>query len=186
MALPTTARRTSERGAEAHAVTRAAACLGAAIACAIPFGCSDEPTTTGPGAATSACAPLDEPGATVTAAGLTTDGHYVVVVSRAGTMRVFYGVAAHLVEGVITSTHQTCALEVDFGVDGRSEVATFSEGPPRCAVPSTLTSGNAGDAIVQVSLTVLVAPDAGDAGNARDAGTSGTATPRSALSFFCR
>ena len=70
-------------------------------------------------------------------------------------------------------------MEVDFDVHGRSEVATFSPGPPRCAVASTLTSGNAGDSIVQVSLTVLV-PAA-----ANDAGAAGGAATLTALSFSC-
>jgi hypothetical protein len=162
--------------------------------CALPFACSDGPTTTGPGDATRDCAPLDEPGATVIAAGLTKDGHYVVVVARAGRARVFYGVAAHLVEGVITAMPPGCAIEVDFAIDGRTEVATFSPGPPGCAVASTLTSGNAGDAIVHVPLTVLVpaaageaadAGDAGDAGEAGDAGGSGEARSLAALAFYC-
>lgn len=172
----------SGRRGYSHTVKRAAACLSVVIACAFPFACIDGPTTTGPGAATTGCAPIDEAGATVTSAGLTSDGHYVVVVSRAGGARVFYGVAAHMVEGVIKATHQSCAVEVDFEIDGRSEVATFSPGPPQCAVASTLTSGNAGDAIVQAPLTVLVPADAGDAG---DGGGSGAPASFSSLSFYC-
>ena len=160
-----------------HAVKRAVASLGAALACAAPFACVDGPTTTGPGAATTACAPIDEAGATVTSAGLTSDGHYVVVLSRAGGARVFYGIAAHMVEGVVRSMLRSCAVEVDFDVDGRLEVATFSAGPPGCDVASTLTSGNAGDAIVSAPLTVLVPAYASDAG---------AATSFSSLSFYCR
>jgi hypothetical protein len=114
----------------------------------------------------------------VTSAGLTMDGHYVLVVSKTSGARVFYGVAAHMVEGVLTGTHRSCAVEIDFDIDGRSEVATFSPGPPACAVASTLTSGNAGDAIVQVPLMVLVPTDAGDAG------ASGAPT-FSSLAFSC-
>jgi hypothetical protein len=159
-----------------------AACLGGAIACAVPFACVDAPTTTGAGAATTACAPLEEPGAAVTAEGLTADGLYVVVVSRAGGTRPFFGVAAHLVEGAVTGMHQGCALEIDFDVLGRTEVATFSPGPPACDVASKLTSGNAGDAIVTAPLTVLLPAYPGDAG---DAGDAAPTSPRSALTFFC-
>jgi hypothetical protein len=151
--------------------------MASLIACAIPVACNDQPTTAGPGAPTHACDPLGEPGATVTSAGLTTDGHYVVVVSRAGATRVFYGVESHVVEGVITGMHQSCAVEVAFDVAGRSEVATFSPGPPGCAVASTLTSGNAGDSIVEAPLTVLVPAVAADAG------ASGASL--SSLAFFC-
>jgi len=142
-------------------VKRAAACVSAAIASAILVACTDAPTTTGAGAATSPCSPLAEPGATVTAEGLTMDGHYVVVVSRAGATRVFYGVASHMVEGVITGMPQSCAVEVHFDIDGRSEVATLSPGLPGCAVASMLTSGNTGDAVVQVPLMLVVPPDTG-------------------------
>ena len=171
-------------------VMRAAACLGGAAvacacACAFHLACT-EPTLGAEGAATSTCAPLDEPGATVTAEALTSDGHYVVVVSRTSALRVFYGVAAHMVEGAVTAVRKSCALEVDFDVSGRSEVATFSPGPPACAVASTLKSGNAGDAIVQVPLTVLIPAEASDAGDAGDASDSGGSTPLSALTFFCR
>jgi len=126
----------------------------------------------------------------MTAEGLTADGHYVVVVTRAGATRVFFGVSSHLVEGVLTGQHQTCALEVDFDVQGRSEVATFSPGPPACDVASTLTSGNAGDAMVTVTLDVVVPAGASDAG-ASDAGASRSDAsvpvpmPPSALMFFC-
>jgi hypothetical protein len=154
--------------------------MASLIACGLAgAACTDQPTTTGPGAPTHACEPLDEPGATVTSAGLTSDGHYVVVVSRAGAPRVFYGVVSHMVEGVITGMHQGCASVVDFDVAGRSEVATFSPGPPGCAVASTLTSGNAGDSIVEVPLTVLVPAAAGDAG------ASGASSFLSSLAFFC-
>ncbi len=147
------------------------------------------PAADGGGAATTACAPLDEPGASLTAEGLTADGHYVVVVTRAGTTRVFFGVSSHLVEGVLTGLHQTCALEVDFDVQGRSEVATFSPGPPACDVASTLTSGNPGDAIAKVTLGVVFpAPAASDGGADASAGTDASvpvAQPSSALMFFC-
>ena len=118
--------------------------------------CADAPSADGDGAATSACSPLDDPGAALTAEGLTADGHYVVVVTRAGTTRAFFGVSSHLVEGVVTGVHQTCALEVDFDVQGRSEVATFSPGPPACDAASTLRSGNPGDAVATVTLAVVV------------------------------
>jgi hypothetical protein len=166
----------------------ALACALGALACvlgALAFACSDGPTTTGPGAATRECAPLDEPGATVIAAGLTKDGHYVVVVTRAGGARVFYGVAAHLVEGVITAMPPGCAVEVDFTIDGRTEVATFSPGPPGCAAASTLTSGNAGDAIVHIPLAVLVPADAGGVGDAGAAGDAGGDRSLAALAFYC-
>ncbi len=133
--------------------------------CMTHVSCADPPTSDGAGAASTACSPLDEPGAVLTAEGLTADGHYVVVVTRNGTTRVFFGVSSHLVEGVLTAQHQTCALEVDFDVQGRSEVAVFSPGPPACQVASTLTSGNPGDAMVQVTLEVTM--------------------PSSALMFFC-
>lgn len=164
-----------------------AACLGGAVACALSFACIEAPTITGSGAATTPCAPLAAPGAVVTSEGLTADGHYVVVVTRAGSARAFYGVAAHLVEGAVTGMHQGCAFEIDFDIQGRSEVATFSPGPPACDVASTLTSGNAGDAIVQAPLTVLVPAYASDAGAGGDAGDGGSvpASPLSSLTFFC-
>lgn len=152
------------------------------VACALHVACTEAPTLGAAGAASTACAPLDEAGASVSAEGLTSDGHYVVVVSRAGAMRVFYGVVSHMVEGAVTAVHQSCALEVDFDVAGRSEIAVLSPGPPACAAASTLTSGNAGDAIVQTPLTVLVPAQASDAG----ATTDGGAAPASAFMFFCR
>jgi hypothetical protein len=170
------------RAAARSSAAKAGALCALAALCALPFACSDGPTTTGPGDATRACAPLDEPGATVSAAGLTKDGHYVVVVARAGGTRVFYGIAAHLIEGVITAMPPGCAIEVAFAIDGRTEVATFSPGPPGCAVASTLTSGNAGDAIVRVPITVLVPSEAGDAG---DGGASGGAGALAGLAFYC-
>ncbi len=170
-----------------------ASCAGA---CGMLFACMNQPAV--PGAATTACAPLDDSGATVTSEGLTMDGHYVVVVLRGTTSRVFYGVASHMVEGAVTGMHVGCAIEIDFDVAGRSEVATFSPGPPQCDVASTLTSGNAGDAIAHVPLTVLVPSptldaggpsdaNAGDAGGAvgGDAGAPPMAVPASAFTFFC-
>jgi hypothetical protein len=156
------------------------------FACAVLFACTDAPTIAVAGSATRACAPLDEPGAVVTSEGLTTDGRYVIVVTRTGGVRVFYGVASHQVEGIITGTHATCATEIDFDVEGRSEVAVFSPGPPQCTVASTLTSGNAGDAIVSEPLTVVVPAASGDAGVAGDAGDAGaTPVPLSSFAFFC-
>lgn len=152
---------------------RARCTIAITIACAVSVACADQPTASGPGAPTHACEPLAESGASVTSAGLTPDGHYVVVVSRAGGARVFYGVVSHMVEGVVTAMHPSCATEVDFDLAGRSEVAVLSPGPPACALASTLTSGNAGDAIVVVPLTVVVPAVA----------TSGSALP--SLAFFC-
>jgi hypothetical protein len=89
-------------------------------------------------------------------------------------------VSSHLVEGVLTGQHRTCALEVDFDVQGRSEVATFSPGPPACDVASTLRSGNPGDAIATVTLEVVVPA----AASAADAGVP-MAMPSSALMLLC-
>ena len=175
-----------------RAAASLSAALAIAIACIIHVACTDPPTADGAGAATTACSPLVEPGATVTAEGLTADGHYVVVVTSASAPgpRVFFGVSSHMVEGVLTAQHQTCALEVDFDVQGRSEVATFSPGPPACAVASTLTSGNAGDAMVQVTLDVVVPAGSSDAGADADADAGAgsapvAAMPASSLMFFC-
>jgi hypothetical protein len=135
--------------------------------------------------AASECSPLADPGASITSEALTSDGHYVVVVGAASAMRVFYGIPAHLVEGVIKSTKPGCAFEIAFEVQGRAYVATFSPDPVRCMVTSELVSGdpNAGP-VAKTPLTVLrvagVAPDAGDAGDAGDAAASSAS-----LSFFC-
>ena len=166
-------------------MTRATACVSAVLvfAFAFAFACGDAPSTAGAGP-TNACAPLADPTTQVSFEGVTTDGHYVVVVGTGSAARVFYGIAAHLVEGVIKSMQSTCGYEVDFSVEGRSYVATFSPDPAHCALASNFVSGDPGGPMAQTPLTVLTFAGAPvEAGDAGDAGAA-AASPGS-LTFYC-
>ncbi len=123
----------------------------AALALALASACGDDPL--GP-AATSECAPLDDPAVRITSEGLTSDGHHVVILGEGSAARVFYGIAAHMVEGAIESTKPGCALEVAFEVQGRTYVATFSPDAMRCMVASSLVSGEPG-ASARTPLTLV-------------------------------
>jgi hypothetical protein len=156
------------------------------LVCVFAFACADAPSTAGAGP-TNACTPLADPSTQVSVEGLTMDGHYVVVVGSGSAARVFYGIAAHLVEGVITSMKSSCGYEVDFSVEGRSYVATFSPDPVHCPLASNVVSGDPGGPQAQTPLTVVTfagAPvdvsDAGDAGG----GGAVAASPGS-LAFYC-
>ena len=111
---------------------------------ALASACEDDPL--GP-AATSECAPLDDPAVRITSEGLTSDGHHVVVLGEGSAARVFYGIAAHMVEGAIRSTKPGCALEIAFEVQGRAYVATFSPDAMRCMAASLLVSGEPGTSV---------------------------------------
>lgn len=113
-------------------------------ALALASACEDEPL--GP-AATSECAPLGDPAMRITSEGLTSDGHHVVVLGEGSAARVFYGIAAHMVEGEIRSTKPGCALEIAFEVQGRAYSATFSPDAMRCMVASLLVSGEPGTSV---------------------------------------
>lgn len=143
----------------------------AMLACAPA--CNDD--LLGPGATTE-CDPLAGAAVRVTSEGLTSDGHYVVVLGEGPTARVFYGIPSHMVEGVIEKLTPGCALEIDFEVQGRAYVATFSPDPVRCAVASSLVSGKPEGPSTTTPLTVLEV-----AGEAADAGGS-TGAP---LMFYC-
>ena len=156
--------------------------VGAAFALATcAFACRDAPSLAGGGAAANACAPLADPATKVTSEALTADGLYVVVLGSGGAARVFYGISAHLVEGVITKTTSGCAFEVDFDVEGRAYAATFSPDPARCMIASHLTSGDSPGPSVDAPLTVLTV-----AGEPADAGDAGVAASPASLMFFCR
>lgn len=164
---------------------RATACLSGMLVFtfAFAFACADAPSTAGAGP-TNACTPLTDPRTQVSVEGLTTDGHYVVVVGTGSAARVFYGIAAHLVEGVIKSMKSSCGYEVDFDVEGRSYVATFSPDPAHCALASNIVSGDPGGPSAQTPLTVLTFAGAPvDVGDAGDAGAV-AASPGS-LMFYC-
>ena len=137
--------------------------------------CDDGPL--GPGATTE-CAPLAEPGASVTSEGLTSDGHYVVIVGEGSAARIFYGIPAHMVEGTLRSTKAGCALVVDFEVQGRAYTATFSPDPARCMIASSLVSGDPAGPSARAPLTVLQV-----SGAPADAGTAGASG--APLTFFC-
>lgn len=130
-----------------HAIVVVAA-LALAFA-AFAFACDDDPL--GPGA-TSECAPLTNPSVRITSEALTSDGHYVVVLGERSA--VFYGIPAHMVEGVITSAKSGCALEVAFEVQGRKYVATFSPDATRCMTGSSLVSGEPGTSVT-TPLTIV-------------------------------
>jgi hypothetical protein len=99
--------------------------------------------------------------------------------------RVFYGIAAHLVEGVITSMKSSCGYEIDFSVEGRSYVATFSPDAVQCALASNVVSGDPGGPQAQAALTVVTFAGAPvDAGDAGDGGAAVAASPGSLL-FYC-
>jgi hypothetical protein len=150
------------------------------FAFAFAFACADAPSLAGEGA-THACAPLADPTTLVSVEGVTKDGHYVVVVGTGSAARVFYGIAAHLVEGIIKSMQSTCGYEVDFSVEGRSYVATFSPDSASCPLASRLVSGDPGGPMAVTPLTVLTL-----AGAPVDVADAGAVAPSpGSLSFYC-
>ena len=157
--------------AAAHRRWMPASLLVAALACA--SACHDDFLGA---AATNECAPLSDPAVRVTSEGLTSDGHYVVLVGGGSAARVFYGIPAHMVEGAIKSTKPGCALEVAFEVQGRAYVAIFSPDPARCMIASSLVSGDPAGSSVKTPLTVLEVD-----GVPADAGTASGAP----LTFYC-
>jgi hypothetical protein len=155
------------------------------FACAVGLACGEAISIADQGA-TNACAPLADPKTPVSFEGLTPDGHYVVVAGSGSAARVFYGIAAHLAEGTIDTMQSSCGYEIDFSVEGRSYVATFSPDSVHCALASKVVSGDPGGPMAQMALTVVTfagAPvDTAD-GGAGDAGAI-AASPGS-LMFYC-
>ena len=116
--------------------------------------------------------------------GVTKDGHYVVVVGTGSAARVFYGIAAHLVEGVIKSMQSTCGYEVDFNVAGRSYVATFSPDPAQLRSREQVGQRRSRRPDGGTPLTVLTF--AGAPVDVADAGGAGAVAPSpGSLSFYC-
>lgn len=161
-------------------VRRASACTAAALVCSMACAmicasaCEDSPLGA---AATTECAPLGDPAVRVTSEALTADGHYVVVVGEGGAARVFYGIPAHMVEGVIHDTRPGCALEIDFEVQGRAYTATLSPDPATCMIASSLVLGDPGSS-ARTPLTLLRV-----AGSPIDAGAAAASGPP--LMFYC-
>jgi hypothetical protein len=128
---------------------------------------------------TKECSALAD--ARITYVAVTTDRHYVVVIGdRNADVRVFYGMPAHMAEGRITGTENSCAHEVSFLLDAMSYRATLSPGFDHCPIPSTLDIGEPGSLTTRVALTVI--NFLGDV-DQRDAGV---AQPGSQFTFFCR
>ena len=146
---------------------RAKRSVNAALFTLMVIACNDAPSSdTTAGAATTPCAPLSDPATPARYAGVTSDGHFVVIT---GAPRAFYGVASHMVEGRITSMSDSCTHEVDFNVQGRSYRARFAGSSCDASVQASelvIGDGDVGVAVVTQTLAV-VAPSA------------------SSLTFFC-
>jgi hypothetical protein len=147
--------------------------------------CRDEASSAATdGDATTPCSPLPDPTVLGAYAGITPDGHYVVITGDGGAARAFYGTASHMVEGRITRTLDSCAHEVGFNVQGRSYTVVFAGVSCSASMPSKLVlgDGDVGVSTVTQPLTVLVRAGAqSDAGV--DAGVASSSA--SSLMFFC-
>lgn len=147
------------------------------VACAGKTTSRDGTPSGGATAGTNPCTPTTEPSLSVTAAGITSDGHYVVFASQGSTTRVFYGTPDHMTEGRFTGQQNSCAVELDFTVGDTSYGAVFAPSSCKGVQQSRLgLSGKDGEGRM-LPMTVLVGfgaqPDAG------------TALSPAELTYFC-